>query len=85
MISCNTSIDFSYIKKQNWKYGNGVGCIGDWLSFQGSLYKISNDTIFEKDAPVAVVISLDKREYGRDNALLIEVIKNKSIGTYYEK
>ena len=83
--SCGQTIDTNYIRQHGWKIGDGEGWVGDWISFETNLYKISGDTLYKRDTARAVIISLDKAGYNGDNEMVIKRIKDNSKATYHEK
>ncbi len=83
--SCRQTIDTNYIRQHGWKIGEGEGWVGDWISFDNNLYKISGDTLYKSDTARAVIISLDKAGYNGDNEMVIRRFKDNSTATYHKK
>lgn len=83
--SCRQNIDTNYVGQHEWKFGDGEGWVGDWISFDTNLYKISGDTLYKRDTARAVIISLDKAGYNGDNEMVIKRFKDNTKATYHEK
>jgi len=83
--SCGQTIDTNYIRQHGWKFGNGEGWVGDWISFETNLYKLSGDTLYKRDTARAIIISLDKAGYNEGNEMVIKRFKDNTKATYHEK
>ena len=66
-----------------WKYHHGFR-IGDFINVDGSLYSISNDTIYKNDSAVATIIDV-KWRISFDNILSIKSISEDQMGYYVSK
>lgn len=82
IAACTSNTDSNIL--HDWKYSIGYH-IGDWLSFEklGNL-QISNDTIFNQDTAVAIVIEVDE-QIGSETELTLKSLTTGELGTYHKK
>lgn len=82
ILLCIFFIGCNRLDHAKLKYLDGYS-IGDWIDFRTDVYSISNDTIFNKSKPVAVVIDDNCRTL--DRVLTIRMINDTIRGYYINK
>jgi len=70
------------IENKKWKYQDGFS-IGDWIEFNEVGLFIRNDTIFNKEKPIAKIY--DHKERIIDQILIIEELNDTTKGYYCSK
>lgn len=84
VISCSFSCrktDEDIVSARQWKHGSGAPVMGDWVS--GSKLKISGDTVFKDDEPVAEILEVG---YNIDHYVLeLRSLNDNEKGTYVDK
>ena len=66
-----------------WKYGNGY-FINDFLFFNNIKLLSTNDTIYSKGIPEAIIIKLNTKLDG-SNSITIKSLKSNELGVYHQK
>jgi len=70
------------IENREWKYQDGFS-IGDWIEFDDVGLTIRNDTIFNKEKPIARIYDYNQRII--DQILIIEALNDTTKGYYCSK
>lgn len=70
------------IENKGWKYQDGFS-IGDWIEFDEKGLTIQNDTIYNKEKPIARIH--DYKERVIDQILIIEALNDTTKGYYCSK
>lgn len=86
LLVSSCSFNNSEIIERNWKYGNGFW-IGDFPTFDNSnnsKYKLSNDTIYDSDRAIAIIIGTTRSYVLYDNEIEIKSISTGQLGTYHD-
>jgi hypothetical protein len=80
-VSCNQKKNIG--ENKMWKFRGGYS-IGDVFRIGNNYSKINNDTIYQNEKPVAIVVNFERRVFG-DNILTIKSLTENRIGEYCEK
>lgn len=71
------------IGTKDWKFSDGGAVLGDFPTFDFSLYGLFNDTLYNNNVPVAKLISYQYRVI--DDVIVIKSLENNSKGRYVSK
>ncbi|MBA5793200.1 hypothetical protein H1R17_08475 [Flavobacterium sp. xlx-214] len=83
MISCNDKIIY-LDDDSSFKYSEGFH-LNDVITFSVNDYYLQNDTIYQNQKPVALLIKIEQRYLIGDIVLHIKDLQSNNIGRYIEK